>query len=70
MLITRKEENMLIEMINQLRERLEASLNAKEVDKSEVLKLSMELDKYIVEYMQTRVTDRRADTDRQVDRDR
>lgn len=57
-------------MINQLRERLEASLNAKEVDKSEVLKLSMELDKYIVEYMQTRVTDRRADTDRQVDRDR
>ncbi len=61
---------MLIEMINQLRERLEASLNAKEVDKSEVLKLSMELDKYIVEYMQTRVTDRRADTDRQVDRDR
>lgn len=61
---------MLIEMINQLRERLEASLNAKEVDKSEVLKLSMELDKYIVEYMQTRVTDRRVDTDRQVDRDR
>jgi len=59
---------MLIEMINQLRERLERALAAKEVDKAEVLELSMELDKYIVEYMKGKMTDREVNTDKEADK--
>ncbi len=52
---------MLIKKIEQLRGKLEKALVAKEVDKAEVLKLSMELDKYIAEYMKNGMTDRKAD---------
>jgi len=59
----RKEENMLIQMINQLRDKLESALAAEEMDRDKVLKLSIELDKYIVEYMMARETNKKTDKD-------
>lgn len=60
---SRKEENMLIQMINQLRDKLESALAAEEMDRDKVLKLSIELDKYIVEYMMARETNKKTDKD-------
>jgi uncharacterized protein YnzC (UPF0291/DUF896 family) len=56
-------DNMLIKKINELRKNLERALSAKEMDNNEILRLSMELDKYIVEYMKIRVCGSETDKD-------
>lgn len=42
---------MNIKVIDKLRKNLERALSDEKTDKEEVLRLSMELDEYIVEYM-------------------
>ena len=43
--------NMSMKIIDELKEKLESILQDEKVDKDEVLKLSTQLDQYIVEYM-------------------
>ena len=53
---------MLIKKINELKRTLKEPL-CKEMDNNEILRLSMELDKYIVEYMKIRVCGSETDKD-------
>ena len=50
---------MSMKVIDELRKELDNALAAEKVDKNEVLRLSVELDKYIVEYMRARVLSRK-----------
>ena len=54
---------MTAEAIDKLRQKLERALVAQEVDKDEVLKISMELDRYIVEYMKGEIPRREGHKD-------